>query len=305
MDLILFPEHPLERGQPDPDFEAERNAAEECGFRTGLTERKNAPGRALYRGWMLKPAEYLELFQRLDAGGVRLINTPEEYRHCHHLPSTLPVLGDWTPTTVVVPADRLRERPYPLDVFGDRPLVLKDYVKSCKHYWHEACFVPRASDRTAVEAVVDRFLELRGSDLEGGLVFREYIELESIGRHSRSGMPLSLEYRLFYFKGELLATAAHWDEGIYPDLEVPLHLFVDLAGSVRSNFFTMDVARDRLGKWWVVELGDGQVAGLGPIAPADFYRRLAEVSEAWPGRGLRSLAANLIRTPESFRTPAC
>jgi hypothetical protein len=35
--------------------------------------------------------------------------------------------------------------------FGDAPLVLKDYVKSQKHAWDEACFIPSASDRKAFE----------------------------------------------------------------------------------------------------------------------------------------------------------
>jgi hypothetical protein len=38
--------------------------------------------------------------------------------------------------------------------FGDGAIIVKDYVKSQKHYWAEARFIPSASDRAAVERVV-------------------------------------------------------------------------------------------------------------------------------------------------------
>src|SRR5215213_6453612 len=99
--------------------------------------------------------------------------------------------------------------------FGDAPLVLKDYVKSQKHAWAEACFIPSAADRGSVERVVRRFIELQDAELTGGLVFREYVQLRQIGTHSRSGMPLTREYRLFFLDGTLLQLAEYWAEGDY------------------------------------------------------------------------------------------
>ena len=44
---------------------------------------------------------------------------------------------------------------------------------------------------------------------------------------------------------------------------------------MRSRFFTMDVAKRRDGDWLIVELGDGQVAGLPEHADVDgFYKAL-------------------------------
>jgi hypothetical protein len=46
---------------------------------------------------------------------------------------------------------------------------------------------------------------------------------------------------------------------------------------VQSRFFTMDVARRLDGAWMIIELGDGQVAGLPEQADAGaFYRALAQ-----------------------------
>jgi hypothetical protein len=45
---------------------------------------------------------------------------------------------------------------------------------------------------------------------------------------------------------------------------------------VKSRFFTVDVARRRNGEWILMELGDGQVAGIPPRVTSDrFYGAIA------------------------------
>jgi hypothetical protein len=56
-----------------------------------------------------------------------------------------------------------------------------------------------------------------------------------------------------------------------PDVE----RFLPIARTIQSRFFTMDVAQQRDGEWLIVELGDGQVAGLPDRAdPVGFYAAL-------------------------------
>jgi hypothetical protein len=220
---------------------------------------------AVYRGWMLTPAQYRDLYEALTDRRVSLINTPEEYAYCHHLPLWYPALRDHTPASVWIPAGEgfstacLRTA---LGPFGAAPVIVKDYVKSRKHEWHEACFIPSASDMQAVERVVGRFLERQGDDLNGGLVFRQFVPFEPLTTHSRSGMPLTREFRLFFLKGEPIHVTKYWGEGEYAGERPPLGHFQALAGCVQSRFFTMDVAKQLDGPWMVVELGDGQVAEL-------------------------------------------
>jgi ATP-grasp domain, R2K clade family 3 len=47
----------------------------------------------------------------------------------------------------------------------------------------------------------------------------------------------------------------------------------EAAARVRSRFFTMDLARRTTGEWIIVELGDGQVAGLRDGADAGAFFR--------------------------------
>jgi hypothetical protein len=163
-----------------------------------------------------------------------------------------------------------------LQTFGDAPIIVKDFVKSRKHEWNEACFIPSASDRGSVERVVKRFLELQEDDLNEGLVFREFVQFEPLTKHSKSGMPLTKEFRIFFLDKKPVFVSEYWEEGQYDCSPPPLDRFVEIASRVESRFFTMDIAKVQDGDWLIVELGDGQVAGLPPNAIAEqFYRSLA------------------------------
>jgi hypothetical protein len=229
---------------------------------------------------MLRVEQYRAFYDALAAKGVRLINSPDEYRHCHHLPESYPVIEGKTPKSIWLPPESGVDRVVDaLRTFGDAPIVLKDYVKSRKHEWAEACFIPRASDRDAVDRVVCRFLELQGDSLVGGLVFREFVEFESAGNHPKSGMPLAREHRIFWIDHRPLVSFPYWSDVGQTGDGPPPETFDAVVAKVRSRFFTMDVAKRKGGDWMIVELGDGQVAGLpDEKATTQFYGRLRERS---------------------------
>ena len=293
---IIFCSEPFSPLRVDSAYESEADAAQAAGFDFDLIDFealvdsgdsvaairkvKEQPASvvAVYRGWMLKPKKYKQLFDALAERNIDLINSPAQYKHCHYLPESYSLIENYTPATVSVKLgsdfdfDDIFRR---LSVFGDKPLILKDYVKSRKHEWNEACFIPSASDRAAVERVVSRFLELQGDDLNEGLVFREFVEFQPLAAHSKSKMPLTKEFRLFFLDGELLDYFEYWDEGDYSGCRPPENIFADVARQVESRFFTMDIAQTVGSEWQIVELGDGQVAGLPDTADIQqFYRAL-------------------------------
>lgn len=205
---LVFCSDPLNPRQPDESYQAEVVAAERLGISFALIDHdalihENDPAKAVhrvsqqiaptlgvYRGWMMTPDQFRIMYEALAAKGLRLLNDPTAYRHCHYLPESYPVIEPFTPrsvwikTTGGVSTDEIMELLRP---FGSAPAVVKDFAKSRKHEWAEACFIPSASDRASVERVVRRFLELQGDDLSEGLVFREFIEFEPLGRHPRAG----------------------------------------------------------------------------------------------------------------------
>lgn len=238
------------------------------------------PILGIYRGWMLRPNQYAKLYVALSEKGIQLINSPQAYRYCHYLPESYSAIESYTPQSVWLPVSgdvEIDEVMALLSPFGSRSIIVKDFVKSQKHYWSEACFIPSAADCEAVKRVVNRFLELQGDSLNEGLVFREFIKFESLTDHSQSGMPLSKEFRVFVLDGEPFYAIEYWEEGDYQGLSPPTEQFAEVMGQIKSRFFTMDIAKRNDGEWAIVELGDAQVAGLPHKADVrKFYKILTE-----------------------------
>ncbi len=235
---------------------------------------------AIYRGWMLKPQTYERLYTALAERGLLLINTPTAYAHCHYLPESYHLIAGSTPRTTWLRTGSnvsIDEVMVALQPFGDAPVIVKDFVKSRKHEWNEACYIPSASNRQAVERVVTRFLQLQGEELNEGLVFREFVDFEPLASHSKSGMPLTKEFRLFILDGQIILSAPYWEEGDYHKENFPpANAFSSIIQKIQSRFFTMDVAKMRDETWSIVELGDGQVAGLPARADGEvLYHALA------------------------------
>lgn len=292
---ILFCNDPFDVKRPNAAYLKEAEAAQKAGlsyelfsFEALLQENSAALAglpqldteeTVVYRGWMLKPEQYTRLYNMLLAKGWRLINTPDQYKHCHYLPESYSIieyhtpLTTWLKTGAEIPILAVHEI---LRQFDSLPIIIKDFVKSQKHYWHEAFYIPSAGDRESAEKVIRRFIELQGEDLNEGIVFREFVEFESIGTHSKSKMPLTLEYRIFWLDGEPVCQAPYWEEGTYTSAAPPVEQFQKVAKEVQSRFLTMDIAKRRNGEWMIIELGDGQVAGLPERADVEaFYKILA------------------------------
>lgn len=279
---ILFCNNLLEGRKVDPDFQNEWLAARDAGFDISLisyealiagnlseclsqVKASDQEQVALYRGWMLTVQQYSTLYSSLLKLGFRLINSPEAYAHCHYLPESFSKVDVKSPKTVWLPISepvKDEEIRSLLAHFGNTAVVVKDYVKSEKHYWKEACFIPDAGNWEQAQSVIRRFIELRGKELNVGLVLRQFEQLKFLANHSVSGMPLTIEFRLFFLYGKLIALYPYWTEGDYAGHIPDTKGFENLARDVESSFFTMDIALKDSGEWIVMELGDGQVSGL-------------------------------------------
>jgi hypothetical protein len=285
---MLFGADYFEPSQVDEQYTREAAIAEQTGFKvrridcTAIDDERednwvaatvrwiprSAGGGtrpAVYRGWMYRANDYRSLYEALLARGCRLINSPQQYIHCHHLPENYPLIASRTAKTIWLPGDPDHGTIMAaLAVFGGNPIILKDYVKSEKHRWREACFIPSSSDDGEVRRVVEFFRACQGDNIQNGLVFREFLDLTPVDTHHDSGMPLSLEYRVVVLDGNPVAVFPYWGGADYPPgAELPpLDEFAGIFLSINSRFFTADLARMRDGRWVIIELGDAQVAEL-------------------------------------------
>jgi hypothetical protein len=293
---ILFCESPFQANKVDEDFEDQFISAKENGFETLLfnfedltradrfsvatkrIKQNEELANVIYRGWMLTPKQYSILYNDLLSKNYKLINTVEEYQNCHYLPDSLRFIENRTPKTVFEKFDSENSIDILIEkskIFGQNPVILKDYVKSEKHDWETACFVSDASDIDKLKKSITKLLELRDKYLNEGIAVREFIELNDLTIHSKSGMPLTEEYRIFFLNKKFVGIYDYWEEGDYKLSKPDTKEFEEIAKKIESNFFSMDIARQKNGELIIIELGDGQVAGLPDKTNRnEFYKRL-------------------------------
>lgn len=281
---FIYCNHPLDPKSVDEDYLEEYQTASqehECALFSydeleagRLKMYGDISGLTIYRGWMMKPELNRTFYQKLEEKGIILINTPEEYEKYHLLPGWYEDFKDETAYSVWEDKGTV-ESALSLTKELEGSYIVKDYVKSRKHEWYDACFIYDVSDKLSAEKTIRNFIERQGTDLVGGVVLRKFIRLKSIGFHEKSGMPLSEEYRVFVLAGRIMIIDDYWQDNTTINLsDEECQWIQSLSKSIKSNFITMDLARSEDGKLMIMELGDGQVSGLQQIKPNDFYRVL-------------------------------
>jgi len=116
-----------------------------------------------------------------------------------------------------------------------------------------------------------------------GVVYREYIPLRNFGTDPICGIPYANEWRCFFYKTICLSVGYYWSiidepKGIgYMDKSA-LNLMTNVAkiASKHVTFFVMDIAETHNGEWILIELNDGQMAGLSNNNPDYLYKNLKD-----------------------------
>jgi hypothetical protein len=277
--MVVFPADVLHPRRVGDHFAAEADAARAAGLTVGLVDhdglsrpdgadaavaRVGGTGAAVYRGWMLTADRYRDFFEALTRRGVRLRTTPQMYRRAHELPGWYPALAAHTPpSTWTVGAGR-GDFDHARRELSGGPAVVRDYVKSAKHYWDEAMFIPDLNDGDQAWAVASRLRELRDDEFVGGFVLRRFEPF------------VSTEIRTWWWNGTCRLIGPHLDTAQAPAPDgLDLSTVAAEVTGLGLSFVTVDLARRDDGQWRVVELGDGQVsdrpAAITPDSLVDLF----------------------------------
>jgi hypothetical protein len=276
--LLLVPADPLHPRRVDDHFAADAAAARAAGCDVALIDhgaltgpdgaaqaaaRVPDGGVAVYRGWMLSSAQYAALADAVTARGVTLRTSGAQYRRAHELPGWYQALAPVTPAAAWTAGDGEQEFRTACERLGPGPAVLRDYVKSMKHYWHEAAYISDVADHAATWKVASRFRELREEEFTGGFVLRRFEEL------------MSAEARAWWVDGACRLITAHPDTPADLPPDIDLAPFAPLIRSLALPFVTADLALRADGTWRVIELGDGQVSDRPSTTdPAEFLNAI-------------------------------
>jgi len=219
---------------------------------------------------------YREQERDIKLAGAQLINTFEQHNYIADLKNWVYDLKELTPETW----DRLEDLP------DDCSFVLKGETNSRKHDWDTMMF---AKDKEAA-CQVHSLLCKDGLIGYQDIYIRKYYPLKTY-MIAIQGLPVTHEFRFFVCYGQVLCGGYYWSNHVddlpaIPNVDdVPREFLQEVINRVgnKANFYTIDVALTADGKWIVIELNDGQMAGIQENLPEDLYSNLRRViNERYP-----------------------
>lgn len=280
--ILLFPCEPFSPRRIDPDFIAEYETAKLVGFtcftysheevESGDIEQAlcalPAAGEdplILIRGWMIPGESYRELHAGLVGKGYLPLTAPEAYDEAHYLPLAYRITEHDTARSAWIMGDDAEEAWQLYQDFRQHDAIIKDWVKSAKALWREACFIPAQTGREQFSEIFKAFRQERGKLFNRGVVLREFMPLVERGS-TIGGYPVVEEIRLFFWQNHCITP------GRIPGAMDHIGRWTGIARRFLSPFMTIDVALLQDGNWKIIETGDGQVSGLPTgFDPERFY----------------------------------
>lgn len=152
--------------------------------------------------------------------------------------------------------------------------VVKGRTNSRKHEWNRLMFAE--NKKRAIEIM----LALNEDSLIApqGIVFRRYEPLVTY-EIGINGLHFTNEWRFFFYKETILTYAYYWSMAEETNREITseaLRFVKKVAEIVReySNFFVLDIGEKESGGWVLIEINDGQMAGLSENSPETLYQNL-------------------------------
>ncbi len=293
---ILFPSEPFNPKEVDSSFKAEYEAAKLVGFDVFLFDHDeyvssekiihNLPVRErtkysicygekiILRSWMLKENQYQKLWADLFFKGYWSINNSTEYLQCHYFPNAYKNISEFTSKAwwteewdKIVDTDKVDWKSIRDYLGGD--VLIKDYVKSEKGNPDLFILKKELTNQEFYNKIL-QFVEARGKLFNKGIVLKQ---VESLKRHDGQ----TNEWRMFFLNNKPINFGFNSEKLFHtsqPTLNQLLK-FYELGKTIKSNFFTMDIAEKEDGTWMILELGDGQVSGLAAQEePIKFYNNM-------------------------------
>jgi hypothetical protein len=234
------------------------------------------PVAGVIAGYIPAPEHYAAVYEAAAAKGVRLVNTPAQFRTAMEFDRFYPLLGDLTPDSVVV------SNVEALATVGQRipfPLFVKGAIKSNKEQGWAACVANDAGELTTIA----RALLARERRSRGRVVVRRLVKFRTLATDPQ-GFPIGREYRVFMHRDKILALAFYWDEyrdsAALTDADTSAGTAVSIGASRRvgTPYVALDVGQLEDGRWIVIEVSDGQFAGLSHVGLFALWSKLAELT---------------------------
>lgn len=250
---LLYPSDDFNHKQPDETYQEEYIAAKAAGLSCSLYsveefelgQLKLRPPtlqgeEIVYRGWMLTPSAYSDLYRLVQAQGGQLITSTDHYRFCHYLPEWYRSCEIFTPETIFCDKDADFESVLSDCSWGK--YFVKDYVKSLTT--HRGSVAETVAEIPEIIQMIEKF---KGR-VEGGICIRRFENLLA-----------ETEERYFVFKGQIFSRT-----GSIPKIVEAI------SSQIHSPFYSVDIVSNTDGELRLIEIGDGQVSDYKKWEPDQF-----------------------------------
>jgi hypothetical protein len=215
--------------------------------------------------------DYEALYHTYAENGFLLINDMEQHRLASELSEWYPLISDLTPKSKVYEHFPSQEALYadftfPVFIKGNRQTARHDSALSIAH--NEADF-----DRIHKAYAEHPILHWQH------VVCRQYIALQKIGGEALGRLPLSFEFRTFWWKGKLVGAGHYWSQFAayqWTGLQQQEAIAVASAAVERLKvpFIVVDMALTDDGRWIVIECNDAQESGYCGADRAGLWRNI-------------------------------
>ena len=214
--------------------------------------------------------DYAEIESLMKDLEMRLFVSENDHKRCSDIEQWYPILKEHTPFTKVY--DELPKLDELLQDFSF-PFFLKGNRQTNRHL-KSKCIIenPEQYERIKVEWENDPILFWQKPAI------REYVPLQIIDSQSYPDMvPMSYEFRFFYFEGKCMSYGPYWYMGLsysLSDKELNEVLKLTDWAAMRTNnvFMAVDVAKTAAGEWIIVEINDAQESGFVGVNPFTLWK---------------------------------
>ena len=220
---------------------------------------------------------YAEVEATLEDMGMKLLVHEGEHLRCSTIEKWYPLLKDKTPFTKIY--EKLPRVEELLNDFSF-PVFIKGNRQTNRHKKSQ-CIIESKDQYNALrkEWEHDRILSWQK------VAVREYVPLQVIDADSYPDMvPISYEFRFFYFKGKCMAYGPYWYMGHQyslpeSELQEVLKLTDWAAQRLAVSFPAIDVAKTETGKWIIIEVNDAQESGFVGANPLVLWKNLIDAMQ--------------------------
>lgn len=214
---------------------------------------------------------YENVFNTFKEIGFRLINSPQEHLRASELENWYPLIQQYTPRSVVF--DQIPTAKQVLTHF-DFPIFIKGNRQTAKHQAKLAI----ANNLSDLETILKAYQQNTILHWQK-LVCREYIPLKKMDYQTQNTVPISFEFRTFWWKGNLVGDGPYWSHLFNYDWTTPqkskaIEVAAQVCKQLEIPFVVIDLALTNQNDWIVIECNDGQESGYAGVDRAQMWRNI-------------------------------